>query len=162
VDKSQYPEQYQREAQRKFVLVNVTEDMARVIHGLFDEAEREHIGTEARASMNGVSGRSVDAAAHSPALIKLDMLSRLYRVKGAGSDSAIFLLPAVKHHPGTQDTLALESTPRIVTVPEPHEPVYRATKLEEMRRAERAQWQEERKTLAGHAGTAENSEVMFT
>ncbi|KAG9251611.1 uncharacterized protein F5Z01DRAFT_676801 [Emericellopsis atlantica] len=162
VDGSQDPQQYQKEAQRRFVLVNVTEDMERVMHGLFDEAERKHIGTEARASLNGVSGRSVDAAAHSPALIKLDMLSRLYRVKGAGSDSAIFLLPAVKHHPGTRDTLALESTPRIVTVPEPHEPVHRATKLKQMRRAERAQWQEERKTLSGQAGTVETSDVMFT
>ncbi|KAI6779889.1 uncharacterized protein J7T54_001977 [Emericellopsis cladophorae] len=162
VDKSRDSEQYEREAQRKFVLVNVTEDMERVIHGLFDEAERKHIGTEARASLNGVSGRSVDAAAHSPALIKLDMLSRLYRVKGAGSDSAIFLLPALKHHPGTRDTLALESTPRVVTVPEPHETVHRATKLEQMRRAERAHWQEERKKLTAQAGTVEPSEVMFT
>ena len=109
--------------QDKFILVNAGTPAHNEIHHLLDEKEK-HMEERARQWHDaGVQGQRLftfdeDEDPLAEGIVKVDLVSRFYRVKGDGPEAAVFVLPAIEHQGSLQRTLDMERKPGVVSVPE--------------------------------------------
>lgn len=110
--------------QDKFILVNAGEASHKEIHRLLDEEERKMEERARQWADAGVMGERMFHNANdegteflSEGLVKVDLTSRFYRVKGDGPQAAIFVLPAMEDQDSLMKTREMETNPGVVTVP---------------------------------------------
>ncbi|KAL4724818.1 hypothetical protein ACLX1H_008265 [Fusarium chlamydosporum] len=110
--------------QDKFVLVNAGHDVTDYIHRLLDVAEAQIEQKEKIWKASGVVGERMwneerGGKVYARGIVPIDIPSRFYRIKGQGSKSPLFLLPAAEKHPGTSGTRVMENRPTVVSVVTP-------------------------------------------
>lgn len=116
--------------QDKFILVNAGTPAHEEIHRLLDEEEKK-MEERARqwADANVLGDRmsqeisNNDQELLSKGLVRVDLTSRFYRVKGNGPQAAVFVLPAIEHQGTLKRTMEMEKNPGVVTVPMSNWPV---------------------------------------
>ncbi|KAL7948634.1 hypothetical protein V8C42DRAFT_315043 [Trichoderma barbatum] len=121
--------------QDRFILANAGDDVFILVHRLMDEEESKMQGKEKVWWESGVSGERMwskisDGKWHSRGLVTVDLMTRFVRVKDQGGRSTIFIMPAIKQHPGTAQTHMMENQPTVVSVVAPSWPE-RASDLEQ-------------------------------
>jgi hypothetical protein len=110
--------------QDKFILVNSGPDVTGYIHRLLDAAEAQIEQKEKIWKASGVVGERIwheerGGKVYSRGIVPIDIPSRFYRIKGKGSQSPLFVIPAADQHPGTARTRVIESKPTVVSVVTP-------------------------------------------
>ncbi|RGP76139.1 hypothetical protein FLONG3_5382 [Fusarium longipes] len=110
--------------QDKFILVNSGPDITGYIHRLLDAAEAQIEQKEKIWKASGVVGERMwqeerGGKVYSKGIVPIDLPSRFYRIKGKGSQSPLFLIPAADRHPGTAQTRVIENRPTVVSVVTP-------------------------------------------
>ncbi|KAM0501327.1 hypothetical protein ACHAP8_004315 [Fusarium lateritium] len=110
--------------QDKFVLVNSGPDVTGYIHRLLDAAEAQIEQKEKIWKASGAVGERIwreerGGKVYARGIVPVDIPSRFYRIKGKGSQSPLFVIPAADQHPGTAQTRIIESKPTVVSVVTP-------------------------------------------
>lgn len=109
--------------QDKFILVSAGTPTHNKIHRLLDEKEK-YMEERARQWHDaGVQGQRLftfdeDEDPLAEGIVKVDLVSRFYRVKSDGPEAAVFVLPAIEQQGSLKRTLEMERKPGVVTVPE--------------------------------------------
>ncbi|UZP41533.1 hypothetical protein NXS19_009349 [Fusarium pseudograminearum] len=121
---------------------------------LLDAAEAQIEQKEKIWKASGVVGERIwreerGGKVYARGIVPIDISSRFYRIKGKGSQSPLFVIPAADQHPGTAQTRIIESKPTVVSVVTPTWPE-RVSDIEarnKERLARAAQLETENRTL---------------
>lgn len=107
--------------QDRYILAGVDEDLDSKIHSILDEEESLETADDAQRREAGVVGdrmwRGEDEDGYERGLVRVDLTSRFYRIKGARK-SPIVIMPIAFMHPRTEATRDVEARKTVVAIPQ--------------------------------------------
>jgi hypothetical protein len=107
--------------QDRYILAGIDEDLDNKIHSILDDEESLETADDAQRREAGVVGdrmwRGEDADGYERGLVRVDLTSRFYRIKGARK-SPIVIMPIAFMHPRTEATREAEARKTVVAIPQ--------------------------------------------
>lgn len=107
--------------QDRYILAGIDEGLDSKIHSILDDEESLETADDAQRREAGVVGdrmwRGEDADGYERGLVRVDLTSRFYRIKGARK-SPIVIMPIAFMHPRTEATRDAEARKTVVAIPQ--------------------------------------------
>ncbi|KAI0533907.1 hypothetical protein GGR58DRAFT_84963 [Xylaria digitata] len=107
--------------QDRWILANAGEDVFTFIHQMLDRAETHQDSQDDVFDEHKVLGDAAysnNDAAKYRGIVKVDLSTRFYRLRGSGH-GPLFVLPAFADRANTKHTRDIESRPTVLTIPQP-------------------------------------------
>ncbi|KAF2973567.1 hypothetical protein GQX73_g60 [Xylaria multiplex] len=107
--------------QDKWILANAGEDVFTFIHQMLDRAETHQDNKDdvfEEQKVLGDAAYSGNDTAKYRGIVKVDLSTRFYRLRGSGH-GPLFVLPAFGDRANTKHTRDIESRPTVLTIPQP-------------------------------------------